>query len=293
MTKKVLGIYESGSTHWVGNAFHVRTMFPTHRLTHQAVSPFLLLDYAGPTEFPATERPRGVGEHPHRGFETVTIVYQGKVAHRDSGGNAGVVGPGEVQWMTAASGVVHEEYQEQEFARTGGALEMVQLWVNLPKARKMAPPAYQTLLSEQIPAVQLGGGAGFARIIAGEWEGEKGPARTFTPVHLYDLRLREGGTADLRLPSGGNTLLFLLRGSVTLNGAHKWEGEAAIAQLGREGDDVSIAVHEDSLLLVLSGAPIEEPIAAYGPFVMNTQQELLQAMEDYRAGKMGHLMAAR
>ncbi|MCC6395277.1 MAG: pirin family protein, partial [Bryobacterales bacterium] len=240
-----------------------------------------------------TERPRGVGEHPHRGFETVTIVYQGKVAHRDSGGNAGVVGPGDVQWMTAASGVVHEEYQEQEFARTGGTLEMVQLWVNLPKAHKMAAPAYQTLLSGQIPVAPLDSGAGFARIIAGEWEDEQGPARTFTPVHLYDMRLREGGTVDLRLPSGGNTLLFLLRGFVTLNGTHRLEGEATIAQLDREGDGVSIAVHEDSLLLVLSGAPIEEPVAAYGPFVMNTQQELLQAMEDYRAGKMGHLMAAR
>ncbi|MCC6365894.1 MAG: pirin family protein [Bryobacterales bacterium] len=293
MTKKVLGIYESGSIHWVGNAFHVRTMFPTHRLTHQAVSPFLLLDYAGPTEFPATERPRGVGEHPHRGFETVTIVYQGKVAHRDSGGNAGVVGPGDVHWMTAASGVVHEEYQEQEFARTGGTMEMVQLWVNLPKAHKMAAPAYQTLLSEQIPVVELDGGAGFVRVIAGEWEGQKGPARTFTPVHIYDLRLREGGTAELRLPSGGNTLLFLLRGSILLNGTNKLEGEAQIAHLDRQGESVSMAVQEDSLLLVLSGAPIEEPVAAYGPFVMNTQQELLQAMEDYRASRMGHLTAVR
>lgn len=172
-------------------------------------------------------------------------------------------------------------------------MEMVQLWVNLPKAHKMAPPAYQTLLSEQIPAVQLEGGAGFARIIAGEWEGQKGPARTFTPVHLYDLRLREGRETDLRLPSTGNALLFLLRGSVTLNGTHRLEGEAQIAQLGREGESVSMEVHEDSLLLVLSGAPVEEPIAAYGPFVMNTQQELLQAMEDYRAGRMGHLMAVR
>ena len=192
--KQVRHVHQSGSTHWVGDGFHVRNLFPSNDLGQQ-ISPFLLLDYAGPTDFSPTDRPRGVGEHPHRGFETVSIVYQGELAHRDSAGNHGTLGPGDVQWMTAASGVVHEEMQERGFAKRGGTVEMVQLWVNLPRAFKMSPPRYQTLLKEQIPVVDLPKQGGSVRVIAGEFHGIKGPAKTFIPINLYDLRLKAGHQA--------------------------------------------------------------------------------------------------
>jgi redox-sensitive bicupin YhaK (pirin superfamily) len=285
MQKQLKGIFEKGSTHWVGDGFHVRNLFPSNGLEDE-ISPFLMLDYAGPTVFPPGQ-PRGVGEHPHRGFETVTIAYQGSIAHRDSGGHAGVIHPGDVQWMTAASGVVHEEKQEAEFARQGGTLEMVQLWVNLPKAYKMSPPRYQSLEKQQIPAVELEGGT--LRVIAGEYAKAKGPASTFTPVNLFDLQLAAGGRAELELPEGYNTAVVLLKGSALLNGHDELDGEAKIAIFGAEGTSVSIEAREDSKLLVLNGEPIREPVASYGPFVMNTQRELMQAVEDYRAGRMGHL----
>jgi redox-sensitive bicupin YhaK (pirin superfamily) len=285
--KKVSGVYESKSSHWVGDGFHVRNLIPSTGLESE-VSPFLLLDYAGPTNFAPSDEPRGVGEHPHRGFETVTIAYQGKVQHRDSGGNAGTIGPGDVQWMTAASGVVHEEKHEREFARAGGVFEMIQLWVNLPRAVKMSPPRYQTLLKEQIPQVDFPRG-GYARIIAGELNGMKGAARTFTPVNLFDVRVAAGETAELNTPDGFNTSIFLRRGAGLLNGSHVLEGEAKIALLGTEGDLLRFEARQDSLLLVLSGEAIREPVASYGPFVMNTREELAQAVDDYRAGKMGRL----
>jgi redox-sensitive bicupin YhaK (pirin superfamily) len=283
--KKLAGIYGSGSTHWVGDGFHVRNLFPSNGLEEE-VSPFLMLDYAGPTVFGPTQSPRGVGEHPHRGFETVTIAYQGSIAHRDSGGHAGVIHPGDVQWMTAASGVVHEEKQEAEFARTGGTLEMVQLWVNLPKVYKMSPPRYQGIESKSIPVVAVEGGA--LRVIAGEAKGVRGPAKTFTPVNLFDVKLAAGGGLDLELPSGFNTAVVLLKGEVAVNG-QAVEGEAQIAVLEPEGTALAIRASKDSTLLVLGGEPIREPVASYGPFVMNTQAELRQAVEDYRAGRMGHL----
>lgn len=285
--KSVTGVYKPGSTHMVGDGFPVRNIFPSHNLTDE-ISPFLLLDYAGPSYFPPTQQPRGVGEHPHRGFETVTIVYQGKVAHRDSAGNAGTIGPGDVQWMTAASGVVHEELHEQAFAKEGGTLQMIQLWVNLPRALKMGAPRYQTLLNEDIPQFPLGGKGGLIRVIAGEYEGVKGPAKTFTPVHLYDLRLAAGHQVELSLPAGFNAAVFVLSGVLIVNRSQKVE-EAEMALCDPHRTQVYLEARADATVLVLSGEPIREPVARMGPFVMNTEEELVQAVNDYRAGKMGHL----
>jgi len=286
-SKQVLGIFGSGSTHWVGDGFHVRNIFPSNGIENE-VNPFLMLDYAGPGYFKPTSRPRGVDEHPHRGFETVTIAYQGAVEHRDSSGNSGTIGPGDVQWMTAASGVVHEEKHERQFAEQGGTFEMIQLWVNLPKVYKMSAPRYQTLLKEQIPVVQLGA-AGYARIIAGGLNGVNGPAKTFTPVNVFDVRLKAGGQTELNLPEGHNAALVLLKGDVVVNSVEELSGEAKLAVLSAEGGRVSLDVKKDTILLVLSGEPITEPVASYGPFVMNTEDEIRQAVTDYRAGKMGHL----
>ncbi len=286
-SKPVVSAHEPGSRHMVGDGFDVRNMFPSNNLG-QRISPFLLLDYAGPTYYPATNQPRGVGEHPHRGFETVTIVYQGAVDHRDSAGNAGTIGPGDVQWMTAASGVVHEEKHEKKFAEQGGTLEAIQLWVNLPKAFKMGSPRYQTILNQDIPTVPLAQEAGMVRVIAGEFHGRKGPATTVTPIHLYDLRLKAGHRMELTVPSGYNTALFVLHGRVVLNNAHPAQS-AELVLFDTGGDYIVIDTEHDATVLLLSGEPIHEPVASYGPFVMNTQAEILQAMDDYRAGKMGHL----
>ena len=285
--KHVLKVYHPASAHWVGDGFPVRNMFSDESLG-EAISPFLLLDYAGPAEFPPSDQQRGVGEHPHRGFETVTIVYQGELVHRDSAGNHGTIGPGDVQWMTAASGVVHEEKHESSFAKRGGMLEMAQLWVNLPKTYKMAPPRYQPILNEQIPVVYLAQGAGHVRVIAGEFHGIKGPANTFTPIHLYDLHLNVDHHAELNLPAGYNTGIFVRKGSVVLNQSHV-AGEVTFALCDATGEWLSIQAKENSTILVLSGEPINEPVAWSGPFVMNTQEELGQAMTDYQAGRMGHL----
>ena len=288
MTKKdVLGIYQPGSAHMVGDGFPVRNLFPSNELDRE-VDPFLMLDYAGPRHFPPTEHPRGVGEHPHRGFETVTILYEGAVAHRDSAGNAGVIGPGDVQWMTAASGVVHEEMHEAHWAKQGGTFRAIQLWVNLPQAHKMSAPAYQTLVNGDIPAVELEGGSGRLRVIAGTFRGHKGPARTFTPVELYDLQLQADTRFELTLPEGHNTSVFVLEGRVSVNGSAA-AGEAELVVTKGHGSLVRLEALEDSRLLIMSGKPINEPIARYGPFVMNTRAELVQAVEDYQRGRMGHL----
>ncbi|MBX3236719.1 MAG: pirin family protein [Nitrospiraceae bacterium] len=286
--KEVLGVYRPGSAHMVGDGFPVRNLFPSNDLDER-LSPFLMLDYAGPRDFSPTEHPRGVGEHPHRGFETVTIMYQGRVAHRDSAGNGGVIGPDDVQWMTAASGVVHEEMHEREWAKQGGAFQAIQLWVNLPAQFKMSAPRYQTLVKQDIPTLPLADGGGDVRVIAGEFGGRKGPAQTVTPVELLDVRLRAGGHADLTLPAGHHTGVFVLSGEVKVNGATV-VGEAELVVLGSKGERVQLeAMGTDALVLVMAGEPIKEPIARYGPFVMNTRQELVQAVDDYRAGKMGHL----
>jgi redox-sensitive bicupin YhaK (pirin superfamily) len=283
--KKVLGTYSAGSNHWVGDGFPVRNLFPSNGVD---VNPFLMLDYAGPSRFEPAKKPRGVGEHPHRGFETVTIAYQGSVGHRDSAGNSGVIYPGDVQWMTAASGVVHEELHEEEFTKNGGIFEMVQLWVNLPKAQKMSKPRYQGITKAQIPVIELGGG-GHARVIAGELLGRLGPAKTFTPVNLFDVILKAGERFELPLPEGHNAAVVLRKGDVLINGTDTLSGEALIAPLSEEGDAVTLEAKADTQLLILSGEPIAEPVASYGPFVMNTREELAQAVEDYRAGRMGHL----
>src|SRR6478672_9282563 len=250
--KELLGIYHPGSAHMVGDGFPVRNLFPSNDLD-RSVDPFLMLDYAGPQHFPATDHPRGVGEHPHRGFETVTIMYNGAVAHRDSAGNAGVIGPGDVQWMTAASGVVHEELHETQWAKQGGTFQAIQLWVNLPQAQKMSAPRYQTLLDADIPAVNLEHGAGRLRVIAGTFQGQKGPARTFTPVELYDLQLQAGGRVELTLPDGQSTSVFVLQGGVSVNGA-KPAGEAELVVLKRQGSFVVLEAKQHSRIFVMSGS---------------------------------------
>jgi quercetin 2,3-dioxygenase len=283
--KELVGVYQPGSRHMVGDGFPVRNLFPSNDLDRE-VSPFLMLDYAGPQYFGPTDHPRGVGEHPHRGFETVTIVYKGILAHRDSAGNAGVIGPGDVQWMTAASGIVHEEFHEKEFARKGGMLQAIQLWVNLPRASKMSAPGYQTILNADIPTIALDGGE--LRVIAGSFLGHKGPAHTFTPIELYDLTLKAGRQVRLTMPNGHNTSIFVLQGRVSGNGSRQ-AGEAELIVSKRSGSQIEIKAQEDSRLLVMAGEPIDEPVARYGPFVMNTKTELVQAVNDYQAGKMGHL----
>ena len=286
-TKKVLGVYGPGSDHWVGDGFPVRNMFPSNGVNKE-INPFLMLDYAGPSHFEPSKQTHGVGQHPHRGFETVTIAYQGSVSHRDSAGNSGTIYPGDVQWMTAASGVVHEEMHAQEFAEKGGTFEIVQLWVNLPKAVKMSAPRYQGITKEQIPTVTLGA-KGQARIIAGELDGVNGPATTFTAINVFDVRLKAGDAATLSLPDGHNAAVILLQGDVVLNGSQVLQGAAKIATLSIDGESITLEPKADSTLLVLSGEPIDEPVASYGPFVMNTQEELVQAFADFKSGRMGQL----
>lgn len=283
--KQVRGVFGPGSTHWVGDGFPVRNLFPSNGVD---VDPFLMLDYAGPKRFEPSSRRHGVGQHPHRGFETVTIAYQGSVNHRDSAGNSGVIHPGDVQWMTAGSGVVHEEMHGDQLTREGGDFEMIQLWVNLPRAEKMSPPAYQELTRERIPTVQLGRSS-TARVIAGDFHGTRGPAKTHTPVNVFDVRLKKGDEVRIPLPEGHNAALVLLKGSVLVNGATALDGEARIAPLSAEGGEVLLDPKEETTVLVLSGQPIGEPVASYGPFVMNTEEELEEAVAEYRSGKMGYL----
>lgn len=287
--KKILGIHRSPHAHWVGDGFPVRSLFTYDDLASQ-LSPFLLLDYAGPHDFSPTHQRRGVGEHPHRGFETVTIVYQGELEHRDSTGAGGLIGPGDVQWMTAANGIIHEEFHAPSFARTGGTLEMVQLWVNLPAQDKRAAAGYQTLLSADIPQVPLAQGAGSLRVIAGAYEGHQGPARTFTALDVWDLRLNAGAKVQLPVAAGRNAALVVLRGSVRVN-AERDAGPASLVLLERDGADVELEVLQDSSLLLLSGEPIDEPIVGYGPFVMNSQAEILESFEAFQAGRFGQMAA--
>lgn len=286
-TKEVVGIYEPGASYWVGDGFPVRNLFPSTGIQKE-VSPFLIFDYAGPTTFKPSNHSPGVGEHPHRGFETVTLAFQGSVAHRDSAGNSGVIYPGDVQWMTAASGVVHEEFHEADFARKGGTFEMVQLWVNLPKAHKMSSPRYQAITKEQIPVVELEKG-GYIRIVAGELNGKKGAALTFTPINLFDISLKAGEKVEIPLVDGHNAAVVQRMGSTTINGSSELKGEAKFAVLNPSGNGVTLEATEDSGLLILSGEPINEPIVSQGPFVMNTRDEIIQAMVDYKAGRMGRL----
>jgi quercetin 2,3-dioxygenase len=285
--KAVIGLFAPGSIHMVGDGFHVRNLFPSNQLGER-ISPFLMLDYAGPTNYSPRDEPRGVGEHPHRGFETVTIVYQGRVAHRDSAGNSGVIGPGDVQWMTAASGVVHEEFHEKEFARQGGTMEMVQLWVNLPARQKMSAPKYQGLLARDIPEVVLEDGTSKVRVIAGEFRGARGPASTFTAMNVWDVRLAAGAKLEFEVPNAHNAAVFVLAGKATVNGSAPIE-DARLALLDKEGEHVALAAASDTKLLLLSGEPLGEPVVSHGPFVMNTGEEIYQAIKDFQSGRMGRL----
>ncbi|HMN73935.1 MAG TPA: pirin family protein [Rhodoblastus sp.] len=283
--RKIVSVTPPPSGHWVGDGFPVRSLFSPD--SHgDAVSPFLLLDYGGPAEFAPTAKQRGVGTHPHRGFETVTIVYDGAVAHRDSTGAGGEIGPGDVQWMTAASGILHQEFHAPAFARTGGRFEMAQLWVNLPAKDKMAAPGYQNILAADIPAVDLPDDAGSVHVIAGAYDGHAGPARTFTPIDVWDVRLNAGKSAQFTLPAGHTLNLAVFSGPVKINGEVVAD-KAQFVTFSREGGDVLLEAEADSKILLLSGAPIEEPVAAYGPFVMNTEDEIRQAFADFRAGRFG------
>ena len=285
--KKILGVYAAPRGHWVGDGFPVRTMFSYDRMG-KYVSPFLLLDYAGPADFTPTSERRGVGQHPHRGFETVTIVYKGEVEHRDSTGNGGVIGPGDVQWMTAASGILHEEFHSEAFARSGGTLEMVQLWVNLPAKDKMAEPGYQGILDREIPDLELKDNAGRLRLIADEFDGQRGPARTFTPIDVWDVRLNAGKSATFDLHQGRNTALVVLHGAVEVNGQEVVR-EGQLVLFDREGTDIRLDAEQDATVLILSGEPIDEPIVGHGPFVMNTEAEIQQAFIDFQSGKFGRM----
>lgn len=285
--KTILGIESAPSPHWVGNGFPARSMF-SYMSHGRELSPFLLLDYAGPHRFDASDTARGVGQHPHRGFETVTIVYQGEVEHRDSTGAGGRIGPGDVQWMTAASGILHEEFHSPGFTREGGTLEMVQLWVNLPARDKMSAPGYQTLLSADIPAVALPDGAGTVRVIAGAYDGHAGPARTFSPIEVWDVRMTAGHRAGFSMAPGHSTALVVLRGRLRVNGGPV-AGEAQLVTLGIDGDTFTLEAMDDVTLLVLGGEPIDEPVVGHGPFVMNTRAEIRQAMLDFGSGRFGSL----
>ena len=289
MNKTVLGVYSGPRGHWVGDGFPVRSLFDYNRFGAH-VSPFLLLDYAAPADFEPAKHPRGVGEHPHRGFETVTIVYQGEVAHRDSVGNAGVIGPGDVQWMTAAGGILHEEFHSPAFTQQGGTLEMAQLWVNLPAAHKMSEPRYQTILNADIPRLPLPEGAGSLRIIAGEHAGTRGPAGTFSELNVWDVQLLAGKSVTLSLPAGHTALVAVLRGAIRANGS-KPAGSAELVLLDANGSDLTLEASTDSTVLVLSGVPLNEPIVGYGPFVMNSAEEIDTAMKDFQRGKFGRMPA--
>jgi redox-sensitive bicupin YhaK (pirin superfamily) len=285
--KKLLDIRRNFEPHWVGDGFPVQRLFSYNR-DAGVHDPFLLLDYASPFEFPPGAAPRGVGEHPHRGFETVTIVYQGELEHRDSGGNQGKIGPGDVQWMTAAAGVVHAEFHSEAFTRSGGTFEVAQLWVNLPTDHKMSPPRYQEIRDRDIPRVQLENEAGTARVIAGELSGTRGPAKTVTPLIVCDLQLTSSRSTQLQLPDGYTTMLVVQRGELLLNGTNS-ASDVSLAIFDRAGDAVAIECRDEARVLLLCGEPIGEPVVGQGPFVMNTREEIRQAMIDYQSGRMGSL----
>jgi len=285
--KKLIGIYTSPRAHWVGDGFPVRTLF-SYDSMGKHISPFLLLDHAGPADFAPTDQRRGVGQHPHRGFETVTIVYDGEVEHRDSTGAGGKIGPGDVQWMTAAKGILHEEFHSAAFARSGGALEMVQLWVNLPAKAKWPTRATRPSSTATIPVLPLANDAGHLRLIAGEFAGTQGPARTFTPIDVWDLRLNAGKPVTLDLHAGRNTALVILRGTVLVNG-EEVARQGQLALFERDGRQLTLEANDDAKVLLLSGEPIDEPIVGHGPFVMNTEQEIHQAFADFQSGRFGQM----
>ena len=285
--KQITGIYTAPSQHWVGDGFPVRSMF-SYQTHGEQLSPFLLLDYAGPHHFPAGTGKRGVGEHPHRGFETVTVVYSGEVEHRDSTGRGGVIGPGDVQWMTAGAGILHEEFHSAEFTRTGGELKMIQLWVNLPAKDKMTKPGYQSITADVIPDVELPNNAGHMRVIAGRYEDIVGPAHTFSPLNVWDLQLNQSQEITLHQPAGWSTALVVLEGEVVVNG----EGSAREGQLvvlSQKGEALHLSASSNAKVLLMAGEPLQEPIVGYGPFVMNTKAQIAEAVRDFNSGRFGQI----
>ena len=286
--RSVAGVFRSTGFHWVGDGFFVSSYFPRPSLPAERVSPFLLMDYGPAREFaPLPRGERGVGWHPHRGFETVTLAWEGAVAHKDSLGHAGVIGPGDVQWMTAASGILHQEYHEEGFARRGGRMHMMQLWVNLPGAKKMSEPGYQPIAAERIPVVALPGEGGSVRVIAGEYAGQRGPARSFTPITMLDVTLRKGHVLALDLPVDHNALAVVTSGEIGTGGARGRGGELVLFE--NDGGQLELRAEADAHVVVLAGQPIDEPIVQYGPFVMNTEAEIDEAIADFNAGRFGHI----
>jgi redox-sensitive bicupin YhaK (pirin superfamily) len=288
-TKNVELVMQPREPHFVGDGFRVHNFIPTgYRLDMQRMNPFIMLDYNSKFYFPPSEKPKGVGVHPHRGFETVTIAYKGKVEHHDSSGGGGIIAEGDVQWMTAASGVLHKEFHEQEFSKQGGDFQMVQLWVNLPAKDKMSKPKYQALQNKNISRYELKDNTGLIEIIAGEHKGIKGAATTFTPVNLLNAKLNKGAKADFSFPAAYNTALLVIEGSVLVNAK---DGVASnhFALFENTGENFTVEANENSIVLILSGEPIQEPIVAHGPFVMNTKAEIIQAFDDYNQGMFGSL----
>ena len=287
--KRLLGIQGNDQGHWVGNGFPVRTLFFYQQLGKE-MSPFLMLDLAGPAEFPPTTERKGVGTHPHRGFETVTIVYDGEVSHKDSTGQGGTIGPGDVQWMTAGAGILHQEFHSDAFAKQGGVLQMVQLWVNLPAKHKMTAPGYQPISSQSIPEIELSNSSGSIRVIAGEYEGRVGPAKTFTPMNVFDIRLKKGEELVLPAPNAWNTSVVVLRGALESSGNYDVIAkDAKMLMFSQEGEGIKVKALEDTVALLLSGEPIAEPIVGHGPFVMNTREEIEQAIDDFNRGAFGSI----
>lgn len=283
MTKTPVEIMRTDHSHWVGDGFRVRSLFSYNGDT-DAISPFLLLDYGDPHFFePNTGSPRGVGQHPHRGFETVTIVYDGEVSHRDSHGGGGTIGPGDVQWMTAGSGVIHEEFHSKAYSEKGGPFRMIQLWVNLPAKNKMDPPRYQAILDAEIPVVEHGKAS--ARLIAGSLDGTTGPASTHSPMNIWDVKITDGGETSLPIPDGQNTMLVVLGGHIEVAGQRI--NAAEIARFSVDGEGVTFTAAPNTRLLVLTGVPLNEPVVGHGPFVMNTMQEIQQAFADFQSGRFG------
>jgi len=286
MIKHISAVFNPPAPHMVGDGFRVHNFFPSGKQLN--MSPFYMLDYNAKIEFSARNEPRGVGVHPHRGFETVTIAYHGAVAHHDSAGNSGVIFPGDVQWMTAASGILHKEYHEKEFSKKGGLFQMVQLWVNLPAAYKMSKPKYQGVKQRELQQFELPANAGTIEVIAGNYKGTIGSVSTFSPIEMYNARLNEGGHANFSFPAHFNTGFVVIEGRVKINGATIAETDQFI-HFKNEGENIEVEALANSVILVLSGEPIQEPIAAYGPFLMNKPEEIEQAMADYNEGKFGYL----
>lgn len=271
----------------VGDGFRVYNFIPGAGILQQRISPFLMLDFGAEFSFPPSEKLRGVDVHPHKGFETVTIAYKGSVAHHDSAGNSGVINPGDVQWMTAGAGILHKEYHEKEYAKTGGPFEMVQLWVNLLKKDKSATPHYQAITADKMGKVQLADNAGVVNVIAGTFHTTKGPAETYTPVNLFDIKLNKDGEVNFSTPAAYNTAILVVDGSIEVNGQKA--PKHSFVLFGNDGEEVSVKAEETAVLLVLSGEPLNEPIASYGPFVMNTKEEIYDAIEEFQSGKFGVL----